>query len=142
MKPRAKRRRLRTIPYVRQKSWNECGLACLQMVLEFHGKPASREELVGQLNLATAGITALDLLATARRCGLRGRGIRIPLRCLSRLPRGAILHWKPMHYVVFDRKLGRSVRIVDPEVGRRSIPIDLFERNFSGVALSFRAPRD
>ena len=142
MKPGAKRRRLRTIPYVPQESRNECGIACLQMVLSFHGKQASREELVGQLKLTPNGVTALDLLATARRCGLRGRGIRMPLGYLSRLPRGAILHWGHRHYVVFDRKLARSVRIVDPEVGRRSVPIDLFELNFSGVALSFRAPHD
>jgi ABC-type bacteriocin/lantibiotic exporter with double-glycine peptidase domain len=112
------------------------------MVLSFHGKPISREDLIGQLKPTRNGITALDLLATARRHGLRGRGIRMPLRYLSRLPRGAILHWKPLHYVVFDRRIGRRVRIVDPTFGRWSVPIDLFELKFSGVALSFRAPRD
>src|SRR3954470_17062031 len=106
----------RRIPFVQQLTAAECGLACLAMVLGYHGKVIGREELRTLLSAGRDGTTVRDLLNAARYHGLRGRGVKLELRALDHLPRAAILHWEFKHFVVLDRADSAAVDIVDPAV--------------------------
>ncbi|MBN1204473.1 MAG: peptidase domain-containing ABC transporter [Myxococcaceae bacterium] len=123
------------IPLVRQLSETECGAACISMVLGFHGKPVRLEEVRQAMGVARDGVSALDILRTARTFGLRGRGVSIDEEALRYLPTGTILHWQFSHFVVFER-LGRDcVHLLDPGQGRRRVPMERFRQAFTGVAL-------
>lgn len=123
------------IPFVQQLESTECGVACLIMVLGHHGKIVTREEMRDVLTAGRDGTTARDLLNAARYHGMRGRGVKIGLNAAQHLQRAAILHWEFNHYVVFDRFQKKHVEILDPAVGRRSVPMSEFSRCFTGIAL-------
>jgi len=128
----------RRIPFVRQMEDVECGAACLAMVLKFYGHHAPLGEVRQRCGTTRDGINAFVLLDVARQYGLDAS----PLRCHpQRLPDGlapAILHWDQRHFVVLERRGRRSVRIVDPDGGRRTLSTTEFAHHFSAVALTMR----
>src|SRR5260370_20244287 len=129
------RRAARNINFVPQLTQSECGMACLEMVLGYHGKAVRIEELRQVHTMDRSGMTAQDILNVARFYGLRGRGVSIDIEELELLDRGSILHWNFDHFVVFDKLDKKGVQIVDPGAGRRRVPIEQFRRSFTGVAL-------
>src|SRR2546421_7142412 len=134
--------RQRRIPVVQQLTQTECGAACLAMVLGYHGKAVSLEEVRDVCAVGRDGATALDLVNGAAQLGLRGRGLKVDLAELTLLPAGAtILHWEFDHFVVLAKVGPRSVEIVDPALGRRTVPPEELRRAFTGVALTFE-PND
>ena len=129
--------RRRRIPLVSQTEVGDCGAACLAMVLAYHGRVASLEELRVETGTDRDGVNATGILEAARRYGLSARGVAAEIRSLGLLPRGSILHWGFDHFVVFERAHGGGVDIVDPAAGRRRVPMETFRRSFTGVALVF-----
>ena len=125
----------RTIPFVQQMQWTDCGAASLTMVMAYHGKTAPLAEVRDAMGIGRDGVTAKAILETADRFGLAGRAIKVDLEQLPMLPRGAILHWEFNHFVVFDRLVAGGVRIVDPAVGPRDVKLADFGKQFTGVAL-------
>jgi ABC-type bacteriocin/lantibiotic exporter with double-glycine peptidase domain len=125
----------RRIPFVQQLAVTECGLACLAMVLGYHGREIGREELRTILSAGRDGTTARDILNAARYYGLRGRGVKIEVSALKHLPPASILHWEFKHFVVFEGLAASGVDIVDPGIGRRRVPMGEFRQSFTGVAL-------
>ncbi|HLM74825.1 MAG TPA: cysteine peptidase family C39 domain-containing protein, partial [Polyangiaceae bacterium] len=123
------------IPFIRQHTPSECGLACLEMVLAFHGKAVPRVEMRKVLRSGRDGNSARDLLNCARYYGLQGRGVKINIDALECLEPGAILHWGFNHFVVFERLADGGAIILDPALGRRRIPMQEVDQNLTGVAL-------
>lgn len=134
--------RKRTVPFVQQLNGTECGLACLAMVLRYHGKDVAIDRLRGSGGPGRDGLTALSLLEIARAHGLRGRGIRVEMEDLDVLETGSILHWSFQHFVVFERQVRGGVRIADPALGRRFVSLDEFRARFTGVALALEPQAD
>ncbi len=124
------------VPYIQQLEAADCGAACLAMISAYHGNAVSldRARAVTGVN---QGTDAQSIIRGAEQLGLRGRGVRVELEDVRFLPRGTILHWDFNHFVVLDRVQRRSVDIVDPAYGRRTIPLAGFGKHFTGVALAF-----
>lgn len=128
----------RRIPVVRQTAQTDCAAACLAMVLAYHGKSVRLDDVRNLLGIGRDGADALTLVKGARFHGLRARGVQIPkVEDLRFLDRGSVLHWGFHHYVVFDRMDGDRAKIVDPGVGRRTVPAEELGKIFTGVALLF-----
>jgi ABC-type bacteriocin/lantibiotic exporter with double-glycine peptidase domain len=123
------------IPHIQQLDANDCGAACLAMVLTYHGKQVRLDEVREVLGSHRDGATALAILDAARRHGLRGRGVSLEVEDLDYLTPGSILHWEFRHFVVFERLGSGWVELVDPATGRRRVTLDQFRRSFTGVAL-------
>jgi ABC-type bacteriocin/lantibiotic exporter with double-glycine peptidase domain len=130
-------KRPRQIPFVRQMTGTECGAACLAMVLHYYGKEVALEEVRNVAGVNRDGATALSIINAGRWYGLRGRGVRVEIEELDCLDPGTILHWEFNHFVVFERLRRDSVDVVDPQFGRRRIPMAQFRRAFTGAALLF-----
>ncbi len=125
----------RRIRVMQQMETSECGLACLAMVLDYHGHSRTLTEMRSVCGSSRDGHSAFELLSAARRLGLDGRGVSTSLAGLAALKRPAILHWSFNHFVVLeDFRRGRAV-IVDPASGRRRVSQQELDRSFSGVAL-------
>jgi ATP-binding cassette, subfamily B, bacterial len=105
------------------------------MVLGYHGKNVSLDDVRQVLGPGRDGVTALGIVNAAESFGLRARGVRVDLDELEFLDPGAILHWRFSHFVVFEKLRRDGVDIVDPAGGRRTIPMEEFSRSFTGVAL-------
>jgi ATP-binding cassette subfamily B protein len=132
----------RGIPFIPQLNVVECGVACVAMVLAYHGKHVAREEIRAVIGATRDGTRASALLATARRFGLRGRGVKLELNGLRFLRPGAILHWAFNHFVLFERVSRDGVVIVDPAIGRRTVTWQETERSFTGVAIDLEPDDD
>jgi ATP-binding cassette, subfamily B, bacterial len=128
----------RSIPFVQQLDATECGAACLAMVLGFLGKDVSLEAVRDRCGGGRDGVSARTIIDVAPHFGLRGRGVKLELDQLGLLrPGTTILHWEFQHFVVLAGIGADAVEIVDPALGRRSIPMEEFQRAFTGVALLF-----
>src|SRR5688572_3860949 len=124
------------VPYVQQLEAADCGAACLAMVMAYHGKAVTLDHARAAAGV-NRGTDALGIIRGAEQLGLRGRGVRLELDDLRYLPPGAILHWDFNHFVVLDRVRRKTIEIVDPAHGRRSLPHEKFSKHFTGVALAF-----
>jgi ATP-binding cassette subfamily B protein len=127
----------RRIPYVQQLEASDCGAACLAMVLGLHGRHASLSEVRRAVGSGRGGVSAQSILQAASTFQLLGRGVRLELEELKYLPRGSILHWGFNHFVLYEAKTRKGVRIVDPAAGPRTITNESFRRHFTGIALVF-----
>jgi ATP-binding cassette, subfamily B, bacterial len=125
----------RTIPFIRQMEYADCGAACLAMVLGYFGKRVDLRELRDMTGAGRDGVTALSVVTAARAYGLRVRGVRADLDDLRHLPRGSILHWEFSHFVVFERTTRQGIRVIDPERGRRVVSTADLRHAYTGVAI-------
>jgi ABC-type bacteriocin/lantibiotic exporter with double-glycine peptidase domain len=131
------RMRTRRIQEVRQLSLTDCGAACLAMVLGYHGREVTLDQVREVTGVGRDGITARTLLDAGRRLGLRARAVSLDVDKLSFLTPASILHWGFNHYVVFERLEDKVVHIIDPSQGRRRVSLEAFGQHFTGVVLLF-----
>lgn len=133
--------RLRRVPFIPQMEINECGAACLAMVLAHHGHHGSLAEVRQACGVSRDGATALALIRAARQYGLESEGAQVEPSDLHGLPLPAILHWDFAHFVVLERASATRFDVVDPATGPRRIGAEELARHFTGVVLCF-APGD
>ncbi len=134
----ARARRGKTIPFIQQGEWTDCGPACLAMVLCSLGRHVSLDEVREATGVSQRdGVDAQMLLGAGEWFGLCGRGVSLDVAQLKYLPSGSILHWDFNHFVVFDRIVKRGVRIIDPALGPRTVSLEVLGTSFTGVALVF-----
>ena len=126
---------LKSVPFVQQLEWTDCGAASLCMVMAFHGRENKLSEVREAMGIGRDGVTAKSILDTAERYGLAGRGIKVDVSQVELLKQATILHWEFNHFVVFDKVVDGGVRIVDPATGPRDVPLSQFSKSFTGVAI-------
>lgn len=116
----------------------ECGLACLAMVLTFHGKRTDLSALRQLWPMSMKGLTFAQLIEIADGMGLSGRPLRLELDDLKSLQTPCVLHWGLDHFVVLGRVTPRHAEIFDPAIGKRRLPLSEVSAKFSGAALELR----
>src|SRR5690349_3515807 len=83
------------IPFVQQLTDTECGAAALAMVLGFHGRQVSLEQVRDACGAGRDGVTARQIVEAGELFHLRGRGVKLDAGDLELLIPGAtILHWE------------------------------------------------
>lgn len=137
----------RRLPVIFQTEGAECGLACLAMVLGWHGTLTDLATLRSRHAISLKGITLTTLARIAEEEKLGTRAVRLELDELNKLRLPAILHWDLNHFVVLRKVAGKKVFIHDPATGERALSFDEVSRHFTGVALELWpntgfAPRD
>lgn len=125
----------RRLPIILQAEAAECGLACLAMILGFHGHPIDLAALRRRHSISLKGTTLRHMMEIARSMGLSVRALRLELSDLSRLRLPCILHWDLNHFVVLEQVGHKSIVIHDPISGRRTMSLADVSRLFTGVAL-------
>jgi ATP-binding cassette, subfamily B, bacterial CvaB/MchF/RaxB len=125
----------RRLPVVLQTEVAECGVACLAMILSFHGHRIGLDTLRRRYAVSLKGATLNDLTGIAGAVGLATRALRLELTELAKLRTPCILHWSLNHFVVLSRVHGKSITIHDPARGKRRISLEEASREFTGVAL-------
>jgi NHLM bacteriocin system ABC transporter peptidase/ATP-binding protein len=116
----------------------ECGAAALGAVLAYYRKFVPLEELRVQCGVTRDGVKASNILKAAAKYGLEGRGVKTELAGLDEVPLPAILYWKFYHFVVYEGRSRAGYHINDPASGHRVVPREIFDQDFTGVALTMR----
>src|SRR5262249_13441936 len=128
-------KKLRRVPEMRQVTAVECGAACLAMVLNYYGYSTSISEIQEHCGVGGDGLTALEVVKSARQYGLRVRAVSIELEEFRFVTLPAIVHWEFNHFLIVERWSSTRVDVVDPAVGRRSLTVEEFDEGFTGVAI-------
>jgi ATP-binding cassette subfamily B protein RaxB len=114
---------------------NECGLACLSMVLHRHGHHVSLDDLRSFAGPFPQGMTVADISDVAERKGLVCRPLRVEIDELNQLMLPAILHWDMDHFVVLERVRRKGATLLDPARGRIEVRRHELSKHFTGVAI-------
>lgn len=130
------------VPVVMQMETLECGAACLAMVLAYYGKWLPLERVRADCGVSRDGSSARNVLRAARGYGLKAQGYRYEPEALKKsgsFP--CIVHWNFNHFVVLCGFRGNYAYINDPARGAVRIPMEEFDRSFTGVCMVF-SPAD
>jgi ABC-type bacteriocin/lantibiotic exporter with double-glycine peptidase domain len=131
-----KRKRVAKTPIFLQMQAIECGAVTLQIVLGFHGKWITGDEARVACRISRDGCRAIDIVRAARDYGMEACGIKMEPQELCKIKAPAILHWRLTHFVVFEGSLNNdTIRINDPNLGRRIVKKEEIEREMSGVVI-------
>jgi ATP-binding cassette subfamily B protein RaxB len=123
------------LPMIMQTEAAECGLACLAMIVGYHGQPYDITELRRRLSVSLKGVNLKHLVGMAERLGFAPRPVRLELDELRKLTTPCVLHWDLNHFVVLAKVSRDAIVIHDPGVGVRRLPMAVVSRHFTGVAL-------
>jgi NHLM bacteriocin system ABC transporter peptidase/ATP-binding protein len=130
--------RCRRLPTVLQMEAAECGAASLAMVLAYHGRFVSLDELRTACGISRDGSKASTLLAAARAHGMIATGYKREPHELEALGLPLIVHWQFNHFVVLEGLTVKRALLNDPASGPRRITRAEFDEGFTGVALAFK----
>ena len=131
----------RRLPVILQTEAAESGLACLAMVMSYHGAITDLATLRRRHLVSSTGATLDVISELAQREQLNFRAVRLEIEELAQLRTPAVLQWGLNHFVVLRKVRGERAYINDPALGKRRLPLAEVSRHFSGVALElFPAP--
>jgi ATP-binding cassette subfamily B protein RaxB len=134
--------RRREVRLVRQDEITECGLACLAMIANAHGKQVDLLSLRRRFSISLKGLTLRTLLGFASELGFSARAVKAEVEDLHQVSVPAILHWDFSHFVVLgavrSRARGARYKILDPSLGTSWMSADEISRHFTGVAVELQ----
>ena len=125
----------RPVPVILQTEAAECGLACLAMVLGYHGVITDLATLRARYAVSLKGMTLTTLAKMAGDEKLGFRAVRLELADLAKLRLPAILHWDLNHFVVLKSVKADALVVHDPNIGERHYSLTEVSKHFTGVAL-------
>lgn len=125
------------VPLIMQMEAQECGAACLAMVLAYHGKWLSLEELRIDCAVSRDGSSAKMIVQAARAHDLTATGYRMEPVDLKSVDCPVILHWEFNHFVVLNGFRNQKAVINDPSRGTCLISMEELDQAFTGIVLAF-----
>jgi ABC-type bacteriocin/lantibiotic exporter with double-glycine peptidase domain len=127
---------MKHVPVILQMTPNECGAACLAMVLTYYGRETTINECRTYISSGRDGLSARSIAQAARDLGMRVRAFSMEPESLSQLHGPAIVHWEFSHFMVLEQWASNGIKVVDPAVGRRRLTTEEFNAGFTGVVLT------
>ena len=112
----------RRLPAIRQATVSECGLACVAMIVAYHGRGEDLVSLRRRFPVSANGATLDTLIDVFEALELAPRALRCELAEVRRLRTPCILHWGLNHFVVLRKAARDSLVIHDPAQGRLRVP--------------------
>ena len=125
------------VPVVMQLEALECGAASLTMVMAYYGKWVPLEQVRADCGVSRDGANAKNIALAAQRYGFKVEGFRrspATLREKGIFP--CIIHWNFCHFVVLDGFRGNYACINDPARGVVRVPMEEFDKAFTGVTIN------
>ena len=129
------RKNVKKVPVVMQMETVECGAAALSVLLAYHGKWLSIEQLRTDCGVSRDGSNARNIVLAARSHGMDAHGWHADIDDLPSLA-PAIIHWNYNHFVVF-KGFDRGLAFInDPSMGSMAVSMKDFRRSYTGVAIT------
>jgi ABC-type bacteriocin/lantibiotic exporter with double-glycine peptidase domain len=121
-----------------QMELQECGAACLAMILAYYGKWLPLAQVREDCGVSRDGASSDNIMQAAHKYGLAAKCEWLKDGELDGSPLPCVIHWRHSHFVVFRGFRHRYAYINDPALGAMRISFDEFKKSFSGTALFFK----
>ncbi|MBQ3667784.1 MAG: NHLP family bacteriocin export ABC transporter peptidase/permease/ATPase subunit [Clostridia bacterium] len=126
------------VPVVMQMEALECGAASLTMIMHYYKKFIPLEQARVDCGVSMNGANAKNILLAARSYGMEANAWRVePEDLLNEGPYPCIIHWGFNHFVVLCGFKGKRAVLNDPARGNVTVDWEEFDREFTGVCLTF-----
>ncbi|MBO4836865.1 MAG: NHLP family bacteriocin export ABC transporter peptidase/permease/ATPase subunit [Clostridia bacterium] len=126
------------VPVVMQLEALECGAASLAMIMHYYHKFIPLEQARVDCGVSRDGSNAKNILLAARSYGMKASAWRVePEDLLEEGPFPCMIHWGFNHFVVLCGFRGRKAVLNDPARGRVAVEWEEFDREFTGVCITF-----
>ncbi len=126
------------VPVVMQLEATECGAASLAMIMHYYQKWLPLEQTRVDCGVSSDGANAKNILTAARSYGMDAKAWRLePESLMEEGPFPCIIHWGFNHFVVLCGFKGKRAVLNDPARGRVTVEWEEFDREFTGVCLTF-----
>jgi ATP-binding cassette, subfamily B, bacterial len=115
----ATKQKTTSFPFYKQASAQECGPACLKMILAYYEEDHSISELNRITKMDTlSGTNLYDLSEAAKSFGYKTQGVAISYEVFKEnFIAPCIVHWQDNHFVVVYKIKNRKIFVADPAVG-------------------------
>lgn len=131
------------VPVVMQLEALECGAASLTMIMNYYQKWIPLEQARVDCGVSTDGSSAKNIMVAAHSYGMKANAWRLdPEDLLEEGPFPCIIHWGFNHFVVLCGFKGKRAVLNDPARGRVTVEWEEFDREFTGVCLTFEPGED
>ena len=131
------------VPVVMQMEALECGAASLTMIMHYYRKWIPLEQARVDCGVSMDGASAKNIMVAARSYGMKANAWRVePEDLLEEGPFPCIIHWGFNHFVVLCGFQGKRAVLNDPARGRVTVEWEEFDREFTGVCLTFEPGED
>ena len=125
------------VPVVMQLEALECGAASLTMVMAYYEKWVPLEQVRVECGVSRDGSNAKNIALAAQRYGFKVEGFRrTPETIREKGVFPCIIHWNFCHFVVLDGFQGEYACINDPARGFVKVPMEEFDKSFTGVTIN------
>lgn len=125
----------KSLPVILQAEAAECGLACVAMIVNYHGFKIDMISIRKRFEVSSNGMSLKDIIVLGEKLNMTSSPVKIELEELRSLSLPCILHWSFNHFVVL-KKLSRNGGIIhDPSIGERSISHSELSSCFTGIVL-------
>lgn len=102
----------------------DCGPACLQMILNYHGSSIPLQKIRSHAFLNKTGVSLLSLSNAAKDFGFESMAAQLTIAQLRQeFNNPCIIHWKGNHFVVLLSINNKSIQIADPAHGILDLPL-------------------
>jgi ATP-binding cassette subfamily B protein len=133
--------------FVRQQAVNDCGVACLQSIIQFHGGSVSLEDLRAYSGTTVDGSSLLGLYQAASQVGFDAEGLEAgSINDLRSLDGPAILavliQANVKHYIVYYGMREEKIMIGDPAKGVQYFSVDELDQIWTDRELLSLTPND
>lgn len=131
------------VPIVIQMEALECGAAALAMVLAYYNKWVPLEQARYDCGISRDGSNLQNIYLAALNYGLKARAFRMEPEALKKQATfPCIIHWNFNHFVVLNGFTKNKAVINDPARGTVRVPMEEFDRSFTGPCLLLEPGED
>ena len=131
------------VPVVMQMEALECGAACLDMILAYYKRFVPLEQVRSDCGVSRDGSSAKNILKAAKSYGFKAKALLIDVNGLKEKGKfPCIIHWNFNHFIVLDGFKGKNVLLNDPAKGMVKVPIEEFEKAYTGIYMELEPTED
>src|SRR5271165_1428436 len=116
----------------------ECGAAALAIILAYHGRIVPLATLRRDCGVSRDGSKCSNILKAAQTYGMVAKAYKRDMAALKKSAYPYIVFWNFNHFLVVEGYHKGRVYLNDPAAGPRSVPLEEFDRSYTGVMMALQ----